>query len=180
MSAVFVGLIFISLNIPVHGVDILPDLVGYLLIAGGSVRLSGKSSKFQAAVFPAVALAVCGVISQFGKLPEIISDGRGFTIFIWVMGLGDIIVRYLLAAGAMDMEKKQNIQLEAGRLIRIWKYQAAMLAIMLLLILLPLSSMEMQRQLRLPLIVSGIASLVFLVCFYQTRKKYLNICKNLI
>ena len=59
MSAVFVGLIFISLNIPVHGVDILPDLVGYLLIAGGSVRLSGKSSKLQAAVFPAVALAVC-------------------------------------------------------------------------------------------------------------------------
>ena len=96
------------------------------------------------------------------------------------MGLGDIIVRYLLAAGAMDMERKQNIQLEAGRLIRIWKYQAAMLAIMLLLILLPLSSMERQWQLRLPLIVSGIASLVFLVCFYQTRKKYLNICKNLI
>ena len=180
MTAVFAGLVFISLNIPVHGVDVLPDLAGYLLIAGGAVRLSDKSSKFRTAVFPAAALAVCGAVLQLGRMPEILSDGRGFAVFIWVMGLGDIIVRYLLTAGVRDMERKQNMQLGAGRLIRIWKYQAAMLAIMLLLILPPLSSMEMQRQLRLPLIVSGIASLVFLVCFYQTAKRARNTCKNLI
>ena len=82
MTAVFAGLVYISLNIPVHGVDVLPDLAGYLLIAGGAVRLSDKSSKFRTAV--------------------------------------------------------------------------------------------------LPLIVSGITSLVFLVCFYQTAKRVGNTCKNLI
>ena len=82
MTAVFAGLVFISLNIPVHGVDVLPGLAGYLLIAGGAVRLSDKSSKLRTAV--------------------------------------------------------------------------------------------------LPLIVSGITSLVFLVCFYQTAKRAGNTCKNLI
>ena len=44
---IFYGMLFVLINIPINGVDILPDFIGYILFAIGYEKLKSKSIYFE-------------------------------------------------------------------------------------------------------------------------------------
>jgi succinate dehydrogenase/fumarate reductase cytochrome b subunit len=45
-NIIFYGMLFVLINIPINGVDILPDFIGYILFAAGYEKLKNKSVYF--------------------------------------------------------------------------------------------------------------------------------------
>lgn len=69
MNLIFIGYILIFFHFKINGIDILPDFVGYLLIANGLGRLEKESELFVKARPWAFAMSVVSIF--YG-------DQRGF------------------------------------------------------------------------------------------------------
>jgi len=168
MNLIIWGLVcvFLDVNLPIGPVtiDIIPDFIGFILIAAGMQAYISQSENYRkmrpfvwgaAAVSAAVYIAnMFGVIS-LNTLPSVI-----ITIILMVLYL---ITTYYIYRGVRELEQKQGCVLGADNLRIIWIVMAAAEALTLICYYLPVLIL-------LQMIVSFAANVAFLVQIIRIKK----------
>lgn len=95
-SLFFWGLILAVLDLRLNGFDVLPDLVGYILIWLAATRISSISPAFRRVIGPTAALTVLDVVGFFATGDVVAILGHVQAV------LGCVMVWLLLGAVATD------------------------------------------------------------------------------
>jgi len=171
MTAVFSGFFFIHLHLWINGVDLLPDFVGFILIAAGVSGFLEESKRFGKARIWASVLAVYAGIVWLCSLFRITLSGNLFVFLSYLVAAADFYVRYLLILGIREVEERESRDMKTRRLFQAWKAYL----IIWILTLVPVWSGGLWQILGTILAILDLAAVtVFLVFFYQTRKKFLE------
>lgn len=125
-SLVFWGFLFMF-DFRIQGLDILPNIVGYLLMYSGLANLSSYSSEFAAAKKYSVPLAVLSLFSLYQiqkPLGQLSFDPLtlGLTIIGLVTAVLDLLLVYHLCLGIVEMAKNQANDELQDLAERRWKY----------------------------------------------------------
>lgn len=114
------GFLFIMLSFRIEGIDIFPDILGYILLAVGFSKLSSRSSFFYKAAKYNVPLIILSALSIYER-----PNGGGFIYYQMLGGFGivvaiinfilNLMVIYNLFMGIQDLANQQGMfQLEEG------------------------------------------------------------------
>ena len=96
-TQIFWGLLFVILDVKVNRVDVLPDFLGYILIALGCGGLASVSRRFNTAQTLSWVLAGLGVLS-YVSIP-----GDAATFFSLARLAVDCAMMWFLLGGVMDL-----------------------------------------------------------------------------
>jgi len=168
MNLIIWGLVcvFLDVNLPIGPVtiDIIPDFIGFILIAAGMQAYISQSENYRkmrpfvwgaAAVSAAVYIANMFGVIPLNTLPSVI-----ITIILMVLYL---ITTYYIYRGVRELEQKQVCVLGADNLRIIWIVMAAAEALTLICYYLPVLIL-------LQMIVSFAANVAFLVQIIRIKK----------
>jgi len=168
MNLIIWGLVcvFLDVNLPIGPVtiDIIPDFIGFILIAAGMQAYISQSENYRkmrpfvwgaAAVSAAVYIANMFGVIPLNTLPSVI-----ITIILMVLYL---ITTYYIYRGVRELEQKQGCVLGADNLRIIWIVMAAAEALTLICYYLPVLIL-------LQMIVSFAANVAFLVQIIRIKK----------
>jgi hypothetical protein len=107
------GFIFIMLSFRIQGVDILPDIVGYILFAIGFSSLSTRSDYFKTAGnynIPMIILSLFSIYQAPAQAQNVASGGGILLSFL--LGAATMIlnlfIAYNLFMGIREMEKQRK------------------------------------------------------------------------
>lgn len=170
MRRVFIGslLIFLDFKLTFGTVTLglLPDFIGYILLAGGLAELSAQSGRFGKvrpiaigmAVYTAVlyALDLIGVSVSFGYL----SAGLGL-----ISTILSLLISYSIVQGVMELERALARNLQSGPLFTAWKAAAVTNLLTYPLFFLPVLNLAAT-------VAAFLAGVVFLVFLNRTKKAY--------
>jgi len=109
IGQIFWGLILVALDFTINGFDVLPDFVGYALVAIGSAGLTGVSRRFSAACVMAWILA--GV-----SIALLLLRGDPVYAVAWAASALDVAAMWFLLGGLMDIAKMYREPGLAGQL----------------------------------------------------------------
>ena len=168
MNLIIWGLvcIFLDVNLPVGQVtiDILPDFLGFLLIAYGMQQYASQSEyyrKIRPFVWGAAAVSAAVYIANMvGVIPLNTMPAVVITVILMVLYL---ITTYYIYRGIRELEQKQGRVLGAENLRRIWLIMAAAEALTLVCYYLPVLVL-------LQMILSFAANVAFLVQIIRTKR----------
>ena len=168
MNLIIWGLVcvFLDVNLPIGPVtiDIIPDFIGFILIAAGMQAYISQSENYRkmrpfvwgaAAVSAAVYIANMFGVIPLNTLPSVI-----ITIILMVLYL---ITTYYIYRGVRELEQKQGCVLGADNLRIIWIVMAAAEALTLICYYLPVLIL-------LQMILSFAANVAFLVQIIRIKK----------
>ena len=110
-------LVFYYFNIEIGGraIDILPDVLGYLLIAADLVRLRGSSRAFRRGIPLCAGLAVYSVAVRL-----FLPTGLPGIFFSLAELIAQLVLLYLLVSGVQDLEEAVGTHLNSTVLER-WR-----------------------------------------------------------
>ena len=167
MKCIFIGYILIFFHFKINGFDLLPDFIGYALIAYGLGQMAEDSEYYVKAKPWAVVLTVIsiftGIIGLFGITysPAI---GALNLIFSGI----SLYLMYLIGHGVCEAEQKRNIDMGGEKFVSLWKVQAGLTIVCRIL------SLFMTEITVLAASILGvcvmIANIVFLVYLYRAKK----------
>lgn len=164
MNKIFWGLLFLFLNFNINNVDILPNFVGYLLIAFGMGEVKEGQSFASAkplasgTAFVAIATWVMGLLG--GSL------GWGDAILGMISLTLQLMVTYRIAMGVKELELIRERDLGSGALNRAWQVMALGSVLGYLLFLLaPAAAVA-------AMIVAFLAAVYYIYRFYRTKTEY--------
>ena len=168
MNLIIWGLvcIFLDVNLPVGPVtiDILPDFLGFLLIAFGMQQYVSQSKsyrKIRPFVWGAAAVsAAVYIANMFGVIPLNTMPAVIITVILMVLYL---ITTFYIYRGIRELEQEQGRVLGAENLRRIWIIMAAAEALTLVCYYLPVLIL-------LQMILSFAANVAFLVQIIRTKR----------
>lgn len=164
MNLIFIGYILIFFHFRINGIDLLPDFVGYLLIASGLGQLAEESEQFVKARPWAFVMSVVsifyGIAGLFG-----ITYGPAFLIVNIAFGAASLYLMYLIGHGIYDMEQKRQLPLDGAKFLSLWKVQAVLTMLCQISAALNIGLLAY-----IVLIPALIANIVFLVYLYQAKK----------
>ncbi|MEI8199083.1 MAG: hypothetical protein WCG21_03390 [Eubacteriales bacterium] len=168
MNLIIWGLvcIFLDVNLPVGPVtiDIIPDFLGFILIAAGMQAYVSQSENYRK-VRPfvwgaAVISAAVYIANMFGVIPLNTLTSVIITVILMVLYL---IATYYIYRGIRELEQKQGRVLGAENLKVIWIVMAAAEGLTLVCYYLPVLIL-------LQMIVSFAANVAFLVQIIRIKK----------
>jgi len=168
MNLIIWGLvcIFLDVNLPIGPVtiDIIPDFLGFILIAIGMKAYASQSEyyrKMRPFVWGAAAVsAAVYIANMFGVIPLNTLPAVIITVILMVLYL---ITTYYIYRGIRELEQKQDHVLGAENLRRIWIVMVVSEALTLICYYLPVLIL-------LQMIVSFAANVAFLVQIIRTKK----------
>lgn len=112
MKLIFIGLLLtnldLNLNFRAFSIDILPDVIGWVLILLGCGKLAQYSGKFKSCELLAAVMTVLSVVAIFSGIMGMNVMGRIMGI---VAGLGDLAACWLIVKGISDTEDKLRTDL---------------------------------------------------------------------
>lgn len=166
MNKLVAGMVFllistgIRFNMGLFSIELLPDLVGYFILAVGLAELGTISPGFRKLVPWSVGL---GVAQTLWTVISFLDEG-GAVLWIWfVFNLALVLMLYFVIKGMVELESKYNVYLESTKLKVMWVVFSA-------LHLFPL----MQNKIHIVIyIVKTIVTIVFL-WFWDCARKELN------
>ena len=164
-------LIFLDfkLSFGISTLHLLPNWLGYAILAAGCSQLEKESELFEKARIFCLALAGVNLFVWLGDLvgftwgnhvPGIISQGMTPALFC----LRLYVIRIIINAIAQT-EVRRNYDLSAAHLRRIWVAITVSFAASLLFMWLPILS-------AIAAVAASIAGIIFLFAFHGTRKSY--------
>lgn len=113
LNKLYWGFIFIMISFRIQGLDILPDIVGYLFFASGFIQLASSSTYFNIAAKYNIPMIILSIF-QIYQIP---AQGGGinlgslgiFTILIGITSFVlNLLVVYNLFMGIKDMANKRE------------------------------------------------------------------------
>lgn len=125
-GTIFWGFLFMF-DFRIQGLDILPNIIGYLLMYSGLGNLSSYSSKFDSAKKYSVPLAVLSLFSIYQvqkPVGQLTFDplSIGLSIVGIITTVLDLFLVYNLCLGIVDLAKNQSNDELQGLAQRRWKY----------------------------------------------------------
>lgn len=114
LRMIFWGVFFAFLDFTLNGVNVLPDVIGYLLLIIGCGGLAGESRNFAVVPWLAAAMGVLTIWPDW--LVEEFAQGMGTTVMV----LGGLLM-WVLLGGIMDFTKArqgEDLARRASRLRR--------------------------------------------------------------
>ena len=172
MTFIFWGYFLIFFHLRINGFDLLPDFLGWALIAAGLNGLADKSEHFKQAKPWAAGLAVYTGIITAGQLFGMNFIGLVFIVINIIVFCVNLYISYSVACGVGDWERSTGQELGAGKLMEVWKVMAVLNIASSVLIRIP---SEMILILAVILSVAAlVANVVFLMRIYKVKKAYDN------
>ena len=133
--------------------------------------MQDESKRIWKTIIWAAVLAVYAGIVWLCSLFRITRSGNLFVFLAYLVAAADFYVRYLLILGIREVEEREDRDMKTRRLLQAWKAHL----ILWILTLVPVWSGGLWQILGMILVILDLASVaVFLVFFYQTRKKFLE------
>jgi hypothetical protein len=112
-NKIYWGFLFIMIDFRLQGIDVLPDIIGYLLFAGGLTVLASSSSCFEKAKRLNVFMIVLSVVQIYERPTQ--GGGINFGVlgpFGFLIGIAatilNLIVIYNLFMGIRDIANVQG------------------------------------------------------------------------
>jgi hypothetical protein len=107
---IFWGLLLVVIDFRLNGFDILPDFIGFALIAAGAGLLVPLNPRFQTAKIMALILIVLSLVS----LVELGNDGGpgfnpGWFFFGLIVTVLDVIMVWQLCGGIIDLARERGL-----------------------------------------------------------------------
>jgi len=170
MSNIFWGflLVFLNFNISFGGgtLNLLPAFIGYYIIYKGVSELADRSASFTRVLPFLKALIVIRLIGfifdLLGLNSSITALGYLATVAFTIL---DLYVSYTIVQGILELESFYNFDFLGRSLLTVWQVMAICQGLACILIFLPVLAI-------LPIIVSFIAAVIFLVKLYGTKKQW--------
>lgn len=164
MNKIFWGLLFLFFNFNINNLDILPNFVGYLLIAYGmsEVKESGIFASAQPLAFGAALYAAITWVM------DILGSSLGWiTVLMGMISLVlQLLVTYRIVMGVKELEPIRERDLGAGSLNKAWQIMAVGSVLGYLLALFaPVSAV-------VAIIVAILAAVYYIYRFYQSKTEY--------
>lgn len=168
MGKIFGGflLIFFEFNLTIGNcvIGLLPDFVGYLCIVAGLCDVVSDGTCFRKARSFAVVMSIYTAVAYVLNLVGISGEW-------WILSvattLGSLFVSYLIVKGLKESEQTHHAQLSSKSIFICWVIMAVFQLLMILALWLPV--------LVLLMIPNFLATIVFLVMFFQACKVYSTI-----
>ncbi len=173
MNNIFIGMLFVFLDFNIDfgttRVGLIPDFIGYILIAQGLAELTAGNDRFSrvrpVAIGMAVYTALLYALDLFGML--LTTE----PLLMFLLGLASTIlslyVSYSVVMGINDLEAALEQDLNARSLYTAWTVLAVLSLAVYMLSLLPVLSLVC-------LIAGFIVGIVFLVMLNRTKNLYYN------
>jgi hypothetical protein len=101
-GSIFWGLLLVFLDLSINGFDLLPDVIGYVLVGYGAGGLTNQHVAFRTAASLSWLLAVGSVIAFF------ISERSATQFFGWLMTGFQCALIWTLMGGVMAIASERN------------------------------------------------------------------------
>ena len=170
MNELFVGMLLVFLDVNIgfndHVFDILPDFVGYLLMARGLEALARESRYFEKARPVAFGMTIySGILYVVDALAvTVYSQFLSFCLGLLALA-ASLLLGYWTVSGIRDIEQCRGWDLEGEKLRSMWLYATVIHVITYLCGWIPLVGQ-----------MGAIAALVMYICFlaafYRTKELY--------
>ncbi len=167
MKHIFIGYILIFFHLKINGFDLLPDFIGYALIAYGLGQMAEDSGYYVEAKPWAVVLTFVavftGIMGLFG-----ITYSPAIGVLNLIFSCISLYLMYLIGKGVCEAEQKRTIDMGGEKFTSLWKVQAGLtfscqvLSLFMSEITLVLASILG--------VCAMIANIVFLVYVYRAKK----------
>ena len=172
MSKIFGGflLIFFEYNLTKGNIvlGLLPDFVGYLCIVAGLCEVVSDGIHFRKARLFAIVMSFGSAVTYILNLVGIAGKWQ---ILSWTLSiittLATLAISYLIVKGLPEAEQKYNAKLSSKSIRICWIIMAVFQLLMILALWVPV--------LVLLMVPNFIATIVFLVMFFQACKVYSTI-----
>lgn len=164
MNKIFWGLLFLFFNFNINNVDILPNFVGYLLIAFGMSEV--KESKALASTQPLASGAAFYAIATW--IMDLLGASLGWiSALLGMISLAlQLLVTYRIVMGVKELEPIHECDLGSGALNKAWQIMALGSVLGYLLFLLaPVAAAA-------AIIVAFLAAVYYIYRFYQSKTNY--------
>ncbi len=171
MYLIATGLIFVffyyNLQVGAYTVDLLPDALGYLLIAIGLFRLRGASRAFSRGI------VLCAVLAVYGTAMRVLlPTGLPGAVLSLAELIAQVLLLYLLVSGVQDLEGTLGLPLNSKVLER-WRVWLSVVWLgsylfVLLGLFVPTAAL-------LGLLLAAawfVLCVLFVVVFYRTAHRY--------
>lgn len=123
MLKIFIGYLFVFLHFKINGFDVLLNPVGYALIFWGLCAypdiLNFKKAKLWAGIMAVISCAE--IVIGLSGISDIIVISSGL-----VSVLISLVLIYFIDKGIAEMEQKTETDLNSGKLMTTWKFQAVL------------------------------------------------------
>jgi len=167
MNNLFKGMIFVFININItlgnSKIDILPDFIGFFMIAKGLEELYNQSDNFIKIKPFATGLGVYTLIIFLLNLFGVTIGLEYIAGIVYTILL--IYVSYTIIIGIMDIEKSFNTSLETERLMSSWKIMTIFNILIFIVVFIPFFNFIF-------LIFSIVFIIAYLVSFNRTKNLY--------
>lgn len=172
MNDLFVGSIFVFLNINVHlgnvQLGLLPDFVGYFLIARGLATAAEDSRYFMKAKPWAQGMAFCSLCLY---ILDLLAGSAQMQMLAWVLSLAALAVKFLIGywiiAGFLQIEQARGWDLQAEKLRSMWVFSAVLNGICTICGWIPFVG-------AVGVLASCIIGICYLAALYKTKNLYLS------
>lgn len=174
MKNIFIGFLFILLNFNLNlnqsSIDLLPDFVGYIILANGLLELESESSYFLKARPYSIGMAVYTGMVFFLNLVGISHNLSGLGFILGIISLIVLFyISYCVVQGVKEMESSHGTFLNGDKLDSLWRWWVVFSAITYVLLLIPFIA-----------IVCTIISVVVAICFLVSINTSKNLYYNMI
>ena len=167
MKHIFIGYILIFFHLKINGFDLLPDFVGYALIAYGLGQMAEDSEYYVKAKPWAVVLTVISVFTGIMGLFGITYSPAIGALNLIFSGIS-LYLMYLIGHGVCEAEQKRNIDMGGEKFTSLWKVQAGLtISCRVLSLIITEITVLLANVLG---VCALIANIVFLVYVYRAKK----------
>ena len=167
MINLFIGYIFIFFHIKINGIDLLADFIGYILIYRGLCALSDEAEAFRKAKPWTLAMVIVEIVRFADNFIGILPSSTGLIILNLITIIISLYIMYLISTGIYQTEQRNGLELNSGKILTVWKFQAvftiAGVALAWIVLLASLSA-----------VAGMITNIVFLVYLYKAAKIFEN------
>ena len=174
MEMILYGLMFLTMDLilPMKSgmmIGLMPDILGFLLLAIGLKKLKTNSVYFGRAIRVSIGMVLPSVL-YFG-MGLIGQTGLVMALLGLLCVIGAIIVGFLVIAGLRDMERNDDVDVHATTLRILWLCYTAIRALAFLISILSLLGYFSMLGV-IASYATDIIGLTFMVSFYRTKNKF--------
>ena len=172
MGNIFWGFFFVLLdfNLTFNNVIIglIPTFIGFFLIFKGINQLQDSAANFRKIKPWVIVMAILFTITYVMDLLGMYDHSSGFNVAFGILCLiASLYIQYRIIRGIQEIEQVQDADLKSQALFSVWLIVAASSALSFLSLLFPALALIF-------VLVSAIASIIFLIYLYQSKNLYEN------
>lgn len=171
MKNIFIGLLFVfldfNLNLNTVKIELIPDFVGYIIMAKGLVELFEESDRFIKIKPYVTGMAVyTGIVFFMDLLGITVSLGDFVGLILGILSTAiSLYISYNIVMGIKDMETASGVELNSFSLYKCWRLLAVFTLITYVIFFIPFLAV-------LSIITALVSAICFLVAFNQSKNLY--------